>query len=68
MNCFHKFKFKTEATGKPTHAYMDGEELKFLTHAHVDWSLTEIPTVTLTFLATNIEMDIEDGQAEVKKE
>lgn len=47
--------------------YMDGEELKGLTHAKVDWGVDQIPKVTLTFITTEIEMDIEDCNVEVNK-
>ena len=68
MGRFHSFRFKTESTGKPTYVYMDGKKLENITSANVDWDVYDIPRVTLTLLTTNIEMDIEDGQAEVKKE
>lgn len=67
MNCFHKFKFKTESTGKPIYVYMDGEELKGLTQAKVDWGVDQIPSVKLTFITTEIEIDIEDCYVEVNK-
>lgn len=68
MGMFHSFRFKTESTGKPTYVYMDGKKLEDITSANVDWDVYDIPRVTLTFLADKIEIDIEDGQMEVKKE
>ena len=50
----HKFEFFTDVIGEPTEVLMDGEKLRGVTAAHVDWAVNEIPQVTLTFATTSI--------------
>ena len=64
----HDFVFVTESTGKPTTIRMDGQELHGVTAAHIDWSVNEMPHVTLTFAATRIAVEAMDMAVAVKTE